>query len=87
MKGSEEILRSDIGYQSVVAVIILCIKKDFNSGILKLFERKFHLGIKLHTIHFNLIDINIWAMIILISIHLPSIHAPKSSADEYLWYL
>ena len=28
----------------VVAVIILCIKKDFHSGIPKLFERNFHPG-------------------------------------------
>ena len=41
---------------SVVAVIILCIQKDFHSGILKLFERRFHQGIKLHIIYFNLTD-------------------------------
>ena len=41
---------------SVVAVIILCIQKDFHSGILKLFERRFHQGSKLHIIYFNLTD-------------------------------
>ena len=43
---------------SVVAVIILCIQKDLHSGILKLFERNFHQGIKLHIIYICLTDIN-----------------------------
>ena len=60
---------------SVVAVIILCIlQKDFHSGILKVFEGIFHQGIKLHIIYFSLTDINIRTVIILFSIHLPSIH-------------
>ena len=33
---------------SVVAVKILCIYKDFHSGILKLFKGNFHQGIKPH---------------------------------------
>ena len=40
MKESDEIMRSDSAYQSVVAVIILCIQKDFHAGILELFEVK-----------------------------------------------
>ena len=35
---------------SVVELKILCIQKDFHSGILKLFERNFHQDIKLHII-------------------------------------
>ena len=57
MKESAEILRSDRGYRSVVRVIILCIKKDFHSGLLKLFEGNFHQGIKLHIIYFSLAGI------------------------------
>ena len=72
---------------SVVAVISLCIYKDFHSGILTLFEGNLHQGIKLHMIYFSLTDINIRTMIILLSIHLPCIHMPKSSSDEPLWYL
>ena len=75
-------LRSDSGYQSVVAVIILYISKDFHSGILKLFEGNFHQGIRFYIIYFSLTDINIRTVIILFSIHLPSIHTPKSSSDE-----
>ena len=41
MKEPDDILRSDGGYQSVVAFIILCSKKDFHSGIFKLFEGSF----------------------------------------------
>ena len=70
---------------SVVAVIILCIWKDFNSGILKLFEGNFHQGIKLNIICFSRTDINIKNVII--SVHLPSVHTLKSSSDEPLWYL
>ena len=64
MKEFDDILRSDSGYQSVVAVRILCIKKDFNSGILKLFEGKFHQGIKLHIIYFSLTYIDVTTVII-----------------------
>ena len=73
MKESDEILRSDSGYQSAEAVI-LCILED--CGILKLFEGNFHQGIhiKLHIIYFSLIDINIRTVIILFSIHLPSLY-------------
>ena len=42
MKESDEILRNDSGHPSVVAVVILCIWKDFHSGILKLFEGNLH---------------------------------------------
>ena len=55
------------------------------SGILKLFEGNFHQRIKLHIMYFTLSDINIRAVIILFSIHLPSIHRYKSSSDE-VWY-
>ena len=72
---------------SAVAVIILCIKKDFHSGRLKLFEGNFQQGITLHIIYFSLIDIDKRTVIILFSIHLPSIHTPKNSSDESLWYL
>ena len=65
MKESDKISRSDSGYQSVVAIIILRIYKDFHSGILKLFEGNFHQGIKLHIIYFSLTDINIRTVIIL----------------------
>ena len=61
--------------------------EGFHSGILKLFEGNFHQGIKLHIICFGLTDINIRTVIILFSIHLPSIHRPESSSDETLWYL
>ena len=37
MKESDEILRSDSGCVSCIAVIILCIQKKFHSGILTLF--------------------------------------------------
>ena len=51
---------------SVVAVVILCIlEKDFNSGILKLFEGNFHQGIKLYIIYFSLTDINVRTAVIL----------------------
>ena len=73
---------------SVVAVIILCIlRKDFHSGILKLFEGNFHQGIKLHIIYFSLTDISIRTVIILFSIYLPSVHAHKNLSDGPLWYL
>ena len=39
---------------SVAAVKILCIYKDFHSGILKLFKGNFHQGIKPHIIYFSL---------------------------------
>ena len=87
MKESDEILRSESGYQSVVTVIILCFHKDSHSGILTLFEENFHQGIKLGIVYFSLTDINIRTVIIFFSIHLPSIHTPKSSSDETLWYL
>ena len=67
---------------SVVAVIMCILQKDFRSGILKLFEGNFHQGIKLHIIYFSLTDISIRTVIILFSIHLPSIHTPKSSSDD-----
>ena len=59
MKESDEILRSDSGFQLLAAVIILCIQKDFHYEILNLFEGNFHQGIKLHIIFFSLTDINI----------------------------
>ena len=68
------ILRSESGYVSCIAVIILCISKKFRSGILKLFEGNYYQGIKLHIIYFSLTDINIRTVIILFSIHVPSIH-------------
>ena len=80
MKESDKILRSDSGHQSVVAVTILCIKKDFFSGTPKLFEGNFQQGIKLHIIYFSLTNINIRTVIILFSIHLPSLHTPKSTS-------
>ena len=67
--------------RSIVAVIILCMKKNFHSGILKLSEGNFHQGIKLHIIYFSLTDINITTVIILFSIHLPSIHTSESSSE------
>ena len=67
---------------SVVAVIILCIWKDFHSGILKLFEGNFHQGIKRHIMYISLTDIDIKTVIILFLIHLPSIHTHKSSSDK-----
>ena len=45
--------------------IILCIQKDFHSGIMKLFEGNFRQGIKLHIIYFSLTDINTRTVIIL----------------------
>ena len=87
MKESDEILRSDSEYQSVVAFIILCVWRDSHSGILKLFEGNFHQGIKLHIIYLGLTDINIRTVTIVFSIHLPSIYTPKSSSDKPLWYL
>ena len=87
MKESDEILRTDSGYQSVVAVVILCIWKDFHSRILKLFEENFHQGIKFHMIYFSLTDTNVRTLIILFSIHFSSVHTPKSSSDEPWWYL
>ena len=65
MKEFDEILRSDSGYVSCIAVVILCIQKKFDSGVLKLFEGNFHQGIKLNIIYFSLIDINIRTVIIL----------------------
>ena len=60
---------------------------DLHSGILKLFEGNFPQGIKLHIIYLSVTDINIRTTIILFSIHLPSMHTPKSSSDEPSWYL
>ena len=60
---------------------------DLHSGILKLFEGNFPQGSKLHIIYLSVTDINIRTMIILFSIHLPSMHTPKSSSDEPSWYL
>ena len=57
---------------------------DFHSGILKLSEGNFRQGIKLHIIYFSLSDINIRTVIILFSIHLPSIRTLKSWSDEPL---
>ena len=68
------------GYQSVVAVIILSIQKDFHSGILKLFKGNFNQGIELHIIYFSLTDIKIRTVIILSSINVSSVHIPKSSS-------
>ena len=87
MKEFDDIFRSDSGYVSCIAVIISCIWKKFHSRILKLFEGNFHQNIKLHIIYFNLSDINIRTVIILSSIHVPSIHTAKSLSDEPLWYL
>ena len=86
-KGIWWILRRDREYIKVVAAAFLCIQKDFHSGILNLFEGKFHQSIIVHIIYFSLTDINITPAIILLSIHLPSVHTPKSSSDETLWYL
>ena len=72
---------------SVVAVIILCIQKDFHSGILKLFEGNFHQGIKFHIIYFSLTAINIRSVMILFSVHSLYIHTHKSLSDALLWYL
>ena len=77
----------DSGCVNFSAVIILCIYNDFHSGIRTLFEGNFHQGIKLHIICFSLTDINIRTVIILVSIHLPSIHTHENSSDESLWYL
>ena len=86
MKKLYEILRSYSGYVSCIAVIILRIQKKFHCGVLKLFEGNFHQGIKLRIIYFSLTDMNIRTVIILFSIHVPSIHTPKSSSEP-LWYL
>ena len=64
----------------------MCLE-GFYSGIVNLFEGNFLKGIKLHIVYFSLTDINIRTVIILFSIHLPSIHTPKSSPDKPLWYL
>ena len=56
------------------------------SKISLLFEGYFYQGIKLHIIYFSLTNTNIRTVIILFSIHLPSIQTPKSSSDETLWY-
>ena len=56
-KGFDVILRSNRGYVKVVAVVILCIEKNFNSGILKLFEGDFRQGIKPQIIYFSLTDV------------------------------
>ena len=61
MKQFDEILTSNNGYIKVVAVIILCVWKDFHFGILKLFEESFHQGI----IHLSLTNQNIRTAIIL----------------------
>ena len=47
----------------------------------------FYQGIKLHIIYFSLTDINITTVMILFSIHLPSIHTHESCPDDPLWYL
>ena len=60
-----------------MSVIILCICKVFHSGVLKLFEGNFHQGIKIHIIYYSL-NINIRTVIILFSIHFPSIYTHKS---------
>ena len=48
MKQFDEILRSDSGYIKFVAVVIMCIQKNFHFGILKLFEENFLQDIKLY---------------------------------------
>ena len=58
MKEFDEVLSSNTGCKSAVAVVILCIKKDFRYGILKSFEENFHQGIKFHIIYFSLTVIN-----------------------------
>ena len=79
MNESDEVLRSESGYQSVVAVyIILFISKDFHPEILKLFEENFHNSVSLTLV---------WIVIIIFEIHLPSIHIRKSSSDKPLWRL
>ena len=55
MKESDASFDIDVGYQSVIAVIILCIEKHFHSGILKLIEGNFHQGTKLHATSFTLV--------------------------------
>ena len=84
MKEPDDILRSDGGYQSVVAFIILCSKKDFHSGIFKLFEGSFLQSIKLHVVYFSLTDINIMTVVILFSIHSLSIHTPTMGFFQVL---
>ena len=59
MKGLDKILKSDRGYVSCIAVIVLCSSKKLHSGILKLFEGNFHQGIKLHIIYFGVNDIKV----------------------------
>ena len=76
MKEFDEILRSNSRYVSCMAVIILCISNKFHSGILKLFEGNFDQDIKLRILYFSLTDINIRTVVILFSIHVPSIHTP-----------
>ena len=66
---------SRLSYNLVVILLLLS----------KLFEGNLYQGIELHIIYFSLTDINIRTVIILFSIHLPSIHTPKSSSDEHLW--
>ena len=73
---------------SVVAVKILCIQKNFHSGILKLSEGYFHQGIKLRIDHLLKFEWqNVRAVIISSSIHLSPIHTHESSSDEPLCYL
>ena len=85
IKEVDEILSSDSGYVSYSSYNLVYIFRR-TSGILKLFEGNFHQGIKLHIMYFTLTDINVTAVIILFSIHLPSIHRYKSSSDEAQWY-
>ena len=61
--------------------------EGFHPGILTLFVGNFHQGIKLHITYFSLTDISIRTVIILFSIHLPSIHTHETSSDEPLLYL
>ena len=67
-------------------LIIYMYLEGFLSRILKLFKGNFHQGIKLHVIYFRLTDINITNVIIIFSIHFPSVDTCKSLFDEALWY-
>ena len=84
MKEFDKILRSDSGYIRCSNSYNLVHLEGLPFQNSKLSERNFHQGIKLHIINFNLTDMNIRTVIILLSIHLLSINTPKSSYDEPL---
>ena len=72
---------------SVVVVIILCIKKDFYSGILKLFEGNFYQSIKLNIIYFSLTDKHKNCDNFIFNSFTLYTHTHKISPYEPLWYL